>query len=102
MVGHYGLDLDLGYEVDLIFGSTVHLCVPALAAESLNGRNSHSLDGHSLERGLHIVELERLDDCCDEFHLCLRSERAAHGALGVVVGRLDVFGHVEALAFAVG
>ena len=62
------LDLDLRHELDRVLGAAVHLGVAALAAEALHGRRREPVHTERLHRGLHVVELERLDDCHHEFH----------------------------------
>ena len=67
-VGHDDLDLQLGQEVDDVFGAPIELGVTALAAEALGFKNSHPLKADGMERLLHFVELEGLDDRLDLLH----------------------------------
>src|SRR3990172_7097371 len=66
--GNGQIDLHLRDELDGIFRAPVDLGVPLLTAEALDLR-----DGHAglLERVFHLVELERLDDRLDLFHVGL-------------------------------
>ena len=59
---------DLRHEVDLVLGASVGLGVAALAAEATDFRDGHAGDAGGLEGVFDVVELERLDDCGDEFH----------------------------------
>ncbi len=60
----------------------VHLGVAALAPEALHVGHGETVHTEVLERVLHVVELERLDDAHDELHggqsLRLRTGRASH------------------------
>ena len=49
-----------------VLGASVRLGVAALAAEALDLADGDTLHSGGLEGVLHIVERERLDDCCDE------------------------------------
>ena len=62
------LELHLRHEVDRVLGAAVHLGVTALAAEALHLGDGEPLHAEILHGGLHVVELERLDDRYDEFH----------------------------------
>ncbi len=63
------LDLHLRHEVDRVLGAAVHLGVPALASESLHLGHGEALDARARVNGvLHVVDLERLDDCNDQLH----------------------------------
>src|SRR3982751_5283128 len=65
---HDYLELDLGQEVDDVFGAAIQLGVTLLAAETLDlgdGQTGHA----DLPEGLaHFLELERFDDRSDLFH----------------------------------
>jgi hypothetical protein len=67
-VVHDDLDAGLRGEEHLVLGATVGLAVAALASEALHLRDGHALDADTRQGVLHIVELERLDDCGDELH----------------------------------
>src|SRR5438477_12061540 len=62
------LDAGLGNEVDHVLGAAIQLGVSPLAAEALHFRDRHARDADIGQRGAHVVELERLDDRCDQFH----------------------------------
>src|SRR5215217_8276176 len=62
------LDPDLGHEVDRVLGAPVHLGVSALPAEALDVGDGEALYAEILDRVLHVVDLERLDDAHDELH----------------------------------
>ena len=53
-----------------VLGAAVHLGVTTLATEALHVGDGEALDTEVLERVLHVVELERLDDADDELHGC--------------------------------
>ena len=67
-VVEHDLDHHLGDEVDLVLGAAVGLGVATLAAEAAYLADRHAGDAGRLEGVLHLVELERLDDCGDELH----------------------------------
>ncbi|MNT35298.1 hypothetical protein D3C72_1713210 [compost metagenome] len=89
VLGHHHLDLDLGEEVDDVFGAAVELGMPLLAAKSLH--LGHRQPGHAdVSQGFtHLVELERFDDGGNLLHdwplviVCSRAWRrtAADAAL---------------------
>src|SRR5207302_1385219 len=62
------LETHLGHELHLVLGAPVDLGVPALAAEALDLTDRHALHADLLEGLAYVVELERLDDSCDELH----------------------------------
>jgi hypothetical protein len=68
VVGKHDLDLHLGQEVDDVFGAAIELGVALLAAEALGLGHGDALQADLLQRFLHLVELERLDDRFDLFH----------------------------------
>ena len=75
VVAEHDLDLHLGQEIDDILGAAIEFGVTLLAAESLGLGHGDALQADFLERFLHLIELERLDDRFDLLH-CLRiSER---------------------------
>src|SRR6187551_3256494 len=67
-VGHDDLELHLGQEIDDVFGPAVKLGVALLAAEALGLGHGDARDADLVQRLLHLVELERLDDGLDLFH----------------------------------
>src|SRR3546814_16644744 len=62
------LDFYLGQEIDDVFGAAVELGVALLAAEALGLGQRDALDADLVQRFLHLVQLERLDDRFDLFH----------------------------------
>src|SRR5687767_13528995 len=62
------LDLHLREEVDDVLGPAVELGVAFLAAEALDLGDGDPLHADRRERFAHLVELERLDDCGNQFH----------------------------------
>src|SRR6516162_2628262 len=70
---HHDLDLHLRQEVDDIFGSAIELGMSLLATEPLGLGDGDALDADLVERLLHLVELEGLDDRLDLFHRILVS-----------------------------
>ena len=87
------LDLHLRHEVHGVLGAAVHLGVTGLAPEALHLGDGDAVDAGALERLLHLVELERLDDCSDQLH------DAPVGQLRVC--RLGVLAQVEARVLGV-
>ena len=69
VVAEHDLDLHLGQEVDDVFGAAIELGVALLAAEALGLGDGDALQADFLKRFLHFVELERLDDRFDLFHV---------------------------------
>jgi hypothetical protein len=47
--------------------------VPFLAAEAFDFGDGHAGDADLVERGTHVIELERFDNGGDKFHLLLSS-----------------------------
>ena len=80
VVGHGGLELDLGQEVDHVLGAAVELGMALLAAEALDLGDGQSLHADVGQRLAHVVELERLDDGGDQLHAGpgLRWDLGAH------------------------
>src|SRR5271169_3511789 len=68
-VRDYDLDLHLRQKVDHIFGPAIKLGVALLAAEALRFKDGYALNSGLLQRLLHFIELERLDDRLDLLHL---------------------------------
>src|SRR6202008_4021388 len=70
----------LRQEVDDVFGAAIELGMSLLPTETLGFRDGNALQSDFLERFLHLVELERLDDGFDLLHLappghCRSNER---------------------------
>src|SRR6516225_1980688 len=65
---HRNLDPRLGYEVDNVLRAAIQLGVSALAPKSLHLGDRHPRHTDVRERGAYVVELEGLDDRCDQFH----------------------------------
>ena len=72
IVGHRRFDLDLGQEVDDVFGAAIELGVPLLATEALDLGDGDALDTDRRQGLADLVELERFDDRSDELHDFLR------------------------------
>src|SRR3712207_3726445 len=68
VVREHDLELHLGQEVDHVLGAAVELGVALLAPEALGLDHGDALQPHLLQRLLHLVELERLDDGFDLLH----------------------------------
>src|SRR5438477_9332442 len=69
VIVHDDLDLALGGEQHFVLGAPVRLAVSALASETLHLRDGHPGYADGGERVFHVIELERFDNCGDEFHL---------------------------------
>src|SRR4029077_5655686 len=83
VVTKHNLDFHLGEKIDNIFGATVELGVSLLAPKTLGLGHRYSLQTHLLQRLLHLVEFERLDDRLDFFHrVSSPSAKAADAPLG--------------------
>ena len=63
------LQLELGYEVNFVLGSAVHLGVTALASKALGLGDRHTTDVQGLQAFLHVIQLEGLENCDNEFHV---------------------------------
>src|SRR5690606_16616736 len=112
LVRHRGLDLELGQEVDDVFGAAVQLGMALLPAEALDLGDGQARHAGIAEGFAHLVELERPDDGDDQFHgnscVLVRGserlrERGQHGVVGagqvgVVPLQADREAAVEALA----
>src|SRR5215208_6356487 len=68
VVGDDDLELHLRQEVDDVLGAAVEFGVALLPAEPFRLDYGDALQPHLLERLLHLVELERLDDGFDLLH----------------------------------
>src|SRR5690606_31547079 len=68
VVGEHDLDLHLGQKVDDVFGPAIEFGVALLAAEALGLGDGDALQADLLQRLLHLVELEGLDDGLDLLH----------------------------------
>ena len=64
----HDLDLHLGQEVHDVFRAAIEFGVAFLPAEALGLGHGDALQADFLQRFLHLVELERLDDGFDLFH----------------------------------
>jgi 3,4-dihydroxy 2-butanone 4-phosphate synthase/GTP cyclohydrolase II len=62
------LDFELGQEVDHVLRSSVDFRVPFLAPKASDLTDRHPGDADLVQRVLHFVQLERLDDRLDLFH----------------------------------
>ena len=80
-VVHRDLDLHFRQEVHRVFGAAIDFGLPLLAAESLDLGGGQSLHAEVRQRLADIVQLERLDDCRNQFHLL-------HPLVGPSVGRI--------------
>src|SRR5262245_38608515 len=67
----HDLDLHLRQEIDHVLRAAVKLGVPLLPAEALGLGHRDALEAHLVQRVLHFIELERLDDGFDLFHRAL-------------------------------
>src|SRR5262249_58075511 len=72
----------LGEEIGPVPGPTVELRVALLAAEALGLGGRNALQAHLLQRLLHLVELEGLDDRLDFFHCVSVSDPTGGGDPG--------------------
>ena len=81
IVSEHNFDFDLGEEVHDILGAAVELGVALLSPEALGLGDRNALKTNLLQRLLHFVEFERLDDRLDLFHRLLISpaNRGRHG-----------------------
>src|SRR5436305_4833111 len=68
VVGDDDVEPHLGHEVDGVLRASVDLGVPLLPAVAVDLRHRQPVHSEGLERRLHVVELERLDDRGDESH----------------------------------
>src|SRR6266481_8056153 len=97
IVADHDLDFDLGKEVNDVFGAAIKLGVTFLAPEAFGLRNGDALQSYFLERLLHFVELERLDDSFDLLHRAPPGHfercQVARGARGSIGRRCRVLRH---------
>src|ERR1700751_3663958 len=63
------LDLHLGQKVHDVFRAAIELCMALLAAEAFRFEDGDALDTRLLQRLLHLIKLERLDDRLDLLHV---------------------------------
>ena len=77
--GH--LNSNLGHGMNLIFGAPVDLGVALLAAIAYDLGDGHAVDPGARERLAHRIELEWLDDGCDELHEVILVRMHAFSAL---------------------
>src|SRR5689334_14116094 len=75
-----GLDLDLGQEVDDVFGAAIELGVSFLPPEALDLGDGDALHADRGQGLPDLVQLERLDDRGDQFHGLPLGECARCGA----------------------
>src|SRR3954453_19359368 len=68
VIGDHDVEAHLGHEVHLVLRTAVHLGVPLLPAVTVDLRHGQAVHSEGLQRRLHVVELERLDDLRDESH----------------------------------
>ena len=68
-LGDDDLELDLGQEVHDVLRAPIQLGVPLLASEALDLAHGQSLNADRAQTLLHLIQLERLDDRFDLFHL---------------------------------
>src|SRR5262245_65812499 len=71
VVAEHELELHLGEKVHDIFGAAIELGVALLAAEALGLGHGDALEADFLQRLLHLIKLEGLDDRFDLFHCSL-------------------------------
>ena len=67
-VGDHHFDLDLGQQVNGIFLPAIHLFMALLPSMAADLGDRHAFDSDGLQRFLHFVELERLDNCLNLLH----------------------------------
>src|SRR6267378_4233958 len=76
------LDLHLGQEVDDVLGAAIELGMALLPSEPLGFQDGDALEPDLVQRVLHFVELEALDDRFDLLHWLEISPHADAGAAG--------------------
>ena len=62
------LDLDLGQEIDHVFGATIQFRVAFLATETLDLGHGDALHTDFGQRLAHVIEFEGFDNGCNKFH----------------------------------
>src|SRR4051794_7299407 len=70
VVGNDDVETHLGDEVDGVLRAPVDLGVPLLPAVAVDLGDGQTVHPERLQRRLHVVELERLDDRGHESHAC--------------------------------
>src|SRR5262245_5476621 len=75
-------DVHLGQEVDDVFGAAIEFGMSLLPSEPLGLQDGDALEPDLVQRILHLVELEGLDDRFDLLHLLGLSPHANAGAAG--------------------
>ncbi len=73
LVAQHNLDLHLGEKIDDVLGAAIEFGMALLAAEALGLGHRDALQADLLQRLLHLVEFERLDDGLDLLHRVLTS-----------------------------
>jgi len=68
VVAEHNLDLYLGEKIHDVFGAAIELRVPFLPAKALGLGDRDALQADLLQRLLHLVELEGLDDGLNLLH----------------------------------
>src|SRR5687768_3977686 len=68
IIGHRHFDLDLGHELNGVFGSPVRFLVAFLTPEPFNFRDGHALHADFKQGVLHFIQFKRLNDRFDKFH----------------------------------
>src|SRR3546814_16737826 len=76
-VGAHDLDLHLGQEVHDIFGAAIEFGMALLAPEALGLGHRDALQPDLLKCLFDFVQLERLYDSLDLFHVCLQVSYAS-------------------------
>src|SRR5262245_40881986 len=71
IVTQHNLDLHLGQKIDDVLSAAIELGMSLLATETLGLGYRDPLQPHLLQRFLHLVEFERLDDGLDLLHRVL-------------------------------
>src|SRR5215467_1469244 len=80
VVAEHDFDFHLREKIHHVFGAAIELGVPLLPPKALGLSNRNTLKANLLERLLHLIELERLDDGLDFFHVL--DPRIARGNVG--------------------
>src|SRR5579859_2098538 len=78
VVAEHNLDLHLGEKIGHVLGAAIKFGMAFLPAEALGLGDGDALQTDFLQRLLHLIELERLDDRLDFLH-CARSPGSAAG-----------------------
>jgi len=68
-VGDDYLELDLGQEIDHVFGPAIEFSVSLLPTESFDLADRQALDTDTRQSFFHLVELERFDDRLNLLHM---------------------------------